>query len=72
VATAADIALLKTRRTTILTELSVLASKPDYNIDGQSVQWSATRKALLDELKSIEELLRMYSSPFMVVSYGRA
>lgn len=55
-----DLELLELRRTTILTELSTLTSRPDYSISGQSVQWTAYRKGLLDELKEIQELILMY------------
>lgn len=56
---ATDLDNLKTRRTAITTELASLVGKPSYSIDGQSVQWNEYRKSLLDEFKSLNELITM-------------
>ncbi len=67
---AANLANLQTRETTICTELAALSSKVDYSLDGQSVNHSAHRKALLEELKQIRELIRTYGGPFEVTTEG--
>lgn len=62
---------LKTRRATIASELAALASKPDYSLDGQSVQWSAHRKALIEEYRSLNELILLLE-PYEVHIQGQA
>ncbi len=67
---AANLTSLQTRETTICTELASLSSKVDYSLDGQSVSHGAYRKALLEELKMIRELISTYGGPFEVTTEG--
>ena len=57
------------RRDKIALELAEITSKPDYSIDGQSVQWTAHRKSLLDELKELNELILAYD-PYELQTIG--
>jgi hypothetical protein len=67
---AANLANLQTRETAITTELAALSSQIDYSLDGQSTSHGAFRKALLEELKQIRELIAMYGGPFEVTTEG--
>lgn len=54
-----------TRRDAILTELATfVAVGPDYSIDGVSVNRAAYRQSLIDELKSLNELIQQLQGPF--------
>ena len=70
---ATDLENLKTRRSAILTELAALSStasggKPNYTINGQSVDHIGYKRSLYDELKTIDELIVALQGPFEVVS----
>ena len=54
---ATDLENLQTRKSAILSELAAMGTKPDYSINGQSVQWTAYRKSLLEELEMINGLI---------------
>ena len=63
-----DLENLKTRRSTIYTELAALSSKKTYTIEGQSVDHNAFRKSLLEELRMINELIAGAEGPWEVES----
>ena len=48
---------LKTRRDQVAADLAALVSKPDYGIDGQSVQWTAHRESLRKEFRELTEII---------------
>jgi hypothetical protein len=50
---------LVTRRNNVALELAELVSKPDYSIDGQSVQWTAFKASLYKELEDLNNLINM-------------
>lgn len=52
-----DLDNLKARKSAVLTELAAMGTKPDYSIDGQSVQWTSYRLSLLNELQMLNELI---------------
>jgi hypothetical protein len=54
---------LVSRKETILTELAAMASQPSYSIDGQWVDHTAHRQALLNELEKLNELIAMEEGP---------
>lgn len=61
---------LISRRDTIATELAAMTSKPSYSVDGQSVDHPGHRRALLDELKQLNELIILADGPFEVRTQG--
>lgn len=65
---ATDLENLRTRRSTIYSELAALSSKKTYSIDGQSVDHNAFRKSLLEELAKINELIAAAEGPWEVES----
>jgi hypothetical protein len=58
-----ELEALENRKTTLLAELAALASQPSYSIDGQWVDHTAYRQALLNELRTINELLALAEGP---------
>ena len=54
---------LLTRKETILSELAAMSSQPSYSIDGQWVDHTAHRQALLNELEKLNELIAMEEGP---------
>ncbi len=50
-------AKLETALTRAVTELAEGDIKPDYSINGQSVQWTAYRAHLLDEVERLQGLI---------------
>ena len=54
---------LQARKDTLLAELAALASQPSYSIDGQWVDHTAYRQALLNELDKLNELLVRAEGP---------
>lgn len=44
--------------------------RPDGSIDGESNQWNALRKSLLEEQKLIQQQLQSLDGPFEVVQYA--
>ena len=67
-ASSADTDKLETRRQAILTELSTLSAGRSYSIDGQSVDHNAYRKSLLEELRTIQDLLATAGGPWEIDS----
>lgn len=66
---ATDLENLQTRRSAILAELASLTSsrnggRPTYSIDGQMIDHVGYRKSLLEELKSLNEMLSAIQGPF--------
>lgn len=59
------------RRDKIAAELAVLESKPDYSIDGESISWASMRASLVEELKSLTELILQAAGPTVVYTRGR-
>jgi hypothetical protein len=57
------LASLLTRKETILSELAAMSSQPSYSIDGQWVDHTAHRQALLNELEKLNELIAMEEGP---------
>ncbi|QVL32341.1 hypothetical protein KIH39_00025 [Telmatocola sphagniphila] len=49
--------LLKQRKADILAALQSIGVKPDYSVDGESFSHASNRAALLQELKTINELI---------------
>jgi hypothetical protein len=73
--TAENIANLQTRRDAIYAELAAMTStsvggKPNYSIDGQSVDHVTYRKSLYEELGSINDILASIGGPIEEVTYG--
>lgn len=66
---------LTTRRDAIAAQLAAFTSSsgegPDFSIDGVAVNWDAHRKALLEELKELNEILEQFAGPCVVTSIGR-
>lgn len=66
---------LTTRRDAIAAQLAAFTSSsgegPDFSVDGVSVNWDAHRTSLLNELKSINELLEQLSGPCVITTIGR-
>ncbi|MBW3600693.1 MAG: hypothetical protein KY475_25945 [Planctomycetes bacterium] len=58
-----ELEALQARKETILSELSSLASQPSYSIDGQWVDHTAYRQALLNELQTLNELIARAEGP---------
>jgi hypothetical protein len=54
---------LLSRKDTILSELAAMSSQPTYSIDGQWVDHTAHRQALLNELEKLSELIAMEEGP---------
>lgn len=54
---------LQATRERIVLELSTMSLKPSYSIDGQSVDHDGHRKALMEQLAKIEELIRNEAGP---------
>ena len=73
---ATDLDNLKTRRTTIYTQLAAMDSLddvgagPDYSVPEQSVQQVAFRMSLYDELAKIDDQLAKAEGPWEVRSVG--
>lgn len=67
-ASSADTAMLETRRQTLLAEIAAITSKRSYNIDGQAVDHNAYRRHLLEELKSLNELIATSGGPWEIDS----
>lgn len=44
--------------------------RPDGSVDGQSNSWTGLRKSLLEEQKSILEMIQNLDAPFEVTEYG--
>lgn len=65
-----NLELLQERKTAIITALASAGTAPDYSIDGQSVQRSANRRALLEELRTINELISLESGSFEIETHG--
>lgn len=65
----ANLDLLLARKASILTELATMVNKPDYQINGQGIQWGAYRKGLLEELQQINELINV-EAPFEIRTIG--
>ncbi|MCK5604212.1 hypothetical protein KAR91_20155 [Candidatus Pacearchaeota archaeon] len=55
----AQIDVLESARARILDHLDTVLNKPrpNYNIDGQSINWADHRKSLLEEIKQIDILI---------------
>jgi hypothetical protein len=66
---------LTARRDAIAAELASFTATtgegPDFSIDGVSVNWDAHKKALLDELKSVNETLELLQGPAIFYTQGR-
>jgi hypothetical protein len=58
-----ELEALQTRKDTILAELAALSSQPSYSIDGQWVDHTAYRQALLNELMKLNELIALAEGP---------
>jgi hypothetical protein len=54
---------LLARKETILSELAAMSSQPSYSIDGQWVDHTAHRQALLNELEKLNALIAMEEGP---------
>jgi hypothetical protein len=54
---------LLARKETILSELAAMSSQPSYSIDGQWVDHTAHRQALLNELEKLNALIAMEDGP---------
>ncbi len=54
---------LLARKATLLADLAALPSQPTYSIDGQWVDHTAFRHALLNELQKINELIAAAQGP---------
>lgn len=51
---------LKTRRNNLALELAnLVANKPTYSIDGQSVQWDQHYMTMLEQMMKLNELINM-------------
>jgi hypothetical protein len=44
--------------------------KPSYSVNGQTVQWSAYLRMLIDKLDTIDLLVEKDNAPFEIVSQG--
>jgi len=69
---ASDLDNLLTRRSTLLAELAAIGpgtsgGKPTYSIDGQSVDHTAYRMSLYQELELLERQIATRNGPFEVV-----
>jgi hypothetical protein len=57
------------RKENILAELAAFPPGPDYSVGGQSIQKVAHRKALLDELQQLNQLI-VQEQPFEIRTVG--
>jgi hypothetical protein len=60
---------LRSRRDSIAATLAAMDTKPDYSIDGESIQHSANRQNLLSELERINKILDNNEGP--AIAYTR-
>lgn len=67
---ATDLQNLITRKSEIISALTTIGTAPDYSINGQSVQRSSNRRALLEELKTINELIAIEQGPALIEIEG--
>lgn len=71
----ATVANLTTRRDAIATELASFTATsgegPDFSIDSVSVNWDEHKKALLEELREVNELLELFQGPCILYTQGR-
>jgi hypothetical protein len=62
---------LQSRRETIAARLASLpesADKPTLSVDGQSLDWSGTKQALIDELRQLDEMIAQAGGPWEIES----
>jgi hypothetical protein len=62
---------LLARKETILAELAAMASQPAYSIDGQWVDHTTHRQALLNELAKLNELIAAEEGPLEASMRGK-
>jgi len=65
---AEQLATIKTNTLALLADLSA-HPKPSYMIDGQSVQWGAYHRMLMDQLKEVNAQIAA-ETPFEIHSRG--
>jgi hypothetical protein len=59
------------RRNAIAAELAGLSvSKPDYSIDGESINHASNRTALMNEMKMLDDMITEQSGPTLVYHTG--
>lgn len=65
---AEELAAIKTLAIARLKEL-LASPKPSYNVDGQSVSWNEYHRMLVEQIKSIDEILGA-DEPFEIHTQG--
>lgn len=61
---------LQARQAAAAAELAALVARPDYSIDGESVQWGAMRASLVKEIADLQELIIQMEGPAEVHVVG--
>lgn len=60
-----------TRRDAVLVELAAGGFGPDVSEQGRSIGWVAYRNSLLEELKTLNEMIVQLNGPYFEVSRTR-
>jgi hypothetical protein len=67
---ALDVNALVTQRDAIVAQLAALVAKPDYSIEGRSIQWAGLQSKLMDQLTAINKLIDIAEGPVEIHSEG--
>jgi hypothetical protein len=63
---------LQARQAAASAELAALTARPDYSIDGESVQWGGLRAALVKEITDLQKMIVEMEGPAEVHVQGYA
>lgn len=54
---------LQTRYAAAIAELAALTARPNYSLDGESVQWQSLRESLVKEIADLRALIIAEEGP---------